>query len=126
GWRRRPPPASCPCPRRSPPRRGHHGGRPDVRTWPDAPGRRPRPGSGSARLRADLVDGRRPHLCPGRPGATAGPALRPRPGVPAEPFVTAPYPSGEQHAISFGEQTAVVVEVGGGLREYRVDGFDVV
>ncbi|TMF87017.1 MAG: aldose epimerase [Chloroflexi bacterium] len=40
--------------------------------------------------------------------------------------MTAPYPSGEQHAISFGEQTAVVVEVGGGLREYRVDGFDVV
>jgi len=36
-----------------------------------------------------------------------------------------PYPSGEQHSIGHGDQSAVVVEVGGGLREYRVDGFDV-
>lgn len=39
--------------------------------------------------------------------------------------MTAPYPSGEQHPIGFRDQTAVAVEVGGGLREYRVDGFDV-
>ena len=40
--------------------------------------------------------------------------------------MTAPYPSGEQHPIGFGDQKAVAVEVGGGLREYRVDGFDVI
>jgi aldose 1-epimerase len=31
-------------------------------------------------------------------------------------------PSGEQHEISHGEQRAVVVEVGGGLRTYEADG----
>jgi len=36
-----------------------------------------------------------------------------------------PYPSGEQHPIGHGNQTAVAVEIGGGLREYRVDGFHV-
>jgi len=36
-----------------------------------------------------------------------------------------PYPSGEQHPIGHGSQAAVVVEIGGGLREYRVDGFHV-
>jgi aldose 1-epimerase len=34
-------------------------------------------------------------------------------------------PSGEQVEISFGDQQAVVVEVGGGLREYSVGGRDV-
>ncbi len=41
-------------------------------------------------------------------------------------MTAAPYPSGEQHPIGHGDQTAVVVEVGGGLREYRVGGFDVI
>jgi len=36
-----------------------------------------------------------------------------------------PYPSGEQFEIVLGEQRAVVVEVGGGLRTYSVDGRDV-
>src|SRR5262245_26265284 len=31
-------------------------------------------------------------------------------------------PSGEQHEIRFGDQRAVIVEVGGGLREYDVGG----
>ena len=35
-------------------------------------------------------------------------------------------PSGSQHRIEHGAQRAVVVEVGGGLREYVVDGFPVV
>lgn len=35
-------------------------------------------------------------------------------------------PSGRQHEIRHGGQRAVVVEVGGGLREYAVDGFPVV
>ena len=35
------------------------------------------------------------------------------------------YPSGEQWTISHGDQEAVVVEVGGGLRSYRVGGLDV-
>ncbi len=39
--------------------------------------------------------------------------------------MTAPLPSGEQFPIGHGSQSAVVVEVGGGLREYRVEGFDV-
>jgi aldose 1-epimerase len=39
--------------------------------------------------------------------------------------VAVPYPSGDQHPIGHGNQAAVAVEVGGGLREYRVDGFDV-
>ena len=34
-------------------------------------------------------------------------------------------PSGTQHVISFAEQYAVAVEVGGGLREYRVGGVEV-
>ena len=34
-------------------------------------------------------------------------------------------PSGEQFEISFGDQQAVVVEVGAGLRTYSVDGLDV-
>ena len=34
-------------------------------------------------------------------------------------------PSGEQIEIAHGDQRAVVVEVGGGLREYTVDGRDV-
>jgi aldose 1-epimerase len=34
-------------------------------------------------------------------------------------------PSGEQFELSFGSQSAVVVEVGGGLRTYSVDGRDV-
>ena len=34
-------------------------------------------------------------------------------------------PSGEQHEIAHGDQSAVVVEVGGGLRTYRWRGFDV-
>ena len=34
-------------------------------------------------------------------------------------------PSGEQYEISFDRQRAVVVEVGGGLRSYTVDGRDV-
>jgi aldose 1-epimerase len=40
--------------------------------------------------------------------------------------LTTPNPSGEQFAIAHGNQSAVVVEVGGGIREYRVDGFDVI
>ena len=40
--------------------------------------------------------------------------------------MSAPHPSGEQFPIAHGNQSAVVVEVGGGLREFRVDGFDVV
>jgi len=35
------------------------------------------------------------------------------------------HPSGAQHCISHGGQRAMVVEVGGGLREYEVDGFPV-
>ena len=35
------------------------------------------------------------------------------------------YPSGEQWTISHGGQEATVVEVGGGLRDYRVGGLDV-
>lgn len=31
-------------------------------------------------------------------------------------------PSGEQHEIAYGEQRATIVEVGGGVREYEVDG----
>ena len=34
-------------------------------------------------------------------------------------------PSGEQFELSFGDQRAVVVEVGGGLRSYAVGGRDV-
>jgi len=34
-------------------------------------------------------------------------------------------PSGEQVAISFGDQRAVVVTVGGGLREYTAGGVEV-
>jgi aldose 1-epimerase len=37
----------------------------------------------------------------------------------------APHPSGEQLDIGFGDQRAVVVEVGGGLRSYTVDGVEV-
>jgi aldose 1-epimerase len=37
-----------------------------------------------------------------------------------------PSPSGEQFEIAFGEQRAVAVEVGGGLRTYSVDGEDVI
>src|ERR1700736_4517314 len=40
------------------------------------------------------------------------------------PGATRP-PSGEQVAISFGDQRAVVVTVGGGLREYSAAGLDV-
>lgn len=36
------------------------------------------------------------------------------------------YPSGEQFEIAFGEQRAVAVEVGAGLRAYSVDGEDVI
>ena len=36
------------------------------------------------------------------------------------------HPSGHQHVIRHGDQRAVVVQVGGGLREYEVDGFSVV
>jgi aldose 1-epimerase len=36
------------------------------------------------------------------------------------------FPSGEQWTLRRGRQEAVVVEVGGGLRTYRVDGADVV
>jgi aldose 1-epimerase len=32
------------------------------------------------------------------------------------------HPSGEQHEIAHGEQRATIVEVGGGVREYAVDG----
>ena len=35
-------------------------------------------------------------------------------------------PSGEQWTLRDGRQEATVVEVGGGLRTYRVDGTDVV
>jgi aldose 1-epimerase len=35
-------------------------------------------------------------------------------------------PSGEQWTLRKGRQEATVVEVGGGLRTYRVDGTDVV
>ena len=34
-------------------------------------------------------------------------------------------PSGEQFEIAFGDQRAVVTEVGGGLRTYSVDGREV-
>src|SRR5260370_601044 len=34
-------------------------------------------------------------------------------------------PTGAQHLISHGAQRAIVVQVGGGLREYEVDGFPV-
>jgi aldose 1-epimerase len=37
----------------------------------------------------------------------------------------APPPSGRQHVIRHGDQRAVVVQVGGGLREYEVGGFAV-
>src|SRR6202049_2382019 len=40
-----------------------------------------------------------------------------------DPGATRP-PSGEQVAISFGDQRAVVVTVGGGLREYSAAGLD--
>jgi aldose 1-epimerase len=44
----------------------------------------------------------------------------------ARPDLTGPRPpSGEQVAISFGDQRAVVVTVGGGLREYTAGGFEV-
>ena len=36
-----------------------------------------------------------------------------------------PSPSGSQHVIEYAAQRATVVEVGGGLREYTVDGFPV-
>ena len=35
------------------------------------------------------------------------------------------YPSGEQIAITLGDQHAIVVEVGGGLREYSAAGRDI-
>src|SRR5262249_35895890 len=35
-------------------------------------------------------------------------------------------PSGRQHRIEYGTQWAAVVEVGGGLRAYEVDGFPVI
>jgi len=38
----------------------------------------------------------------------------------------APTPSGRQHRIEYGTQRATVVEVGGGLRAYEVDGFPVI
>ena len=44
------------------------------------------------------------------------------PAVPAEPPVLPLPPSGRQLHLSAHGQTAVVVEVGGGLRDYRVDG----
>jgi aldose 1-epimerase len=36
------------------------------------------------------------------------------------------HPTGAQHRISYGEQHATVVQVGGGLREYEVAGFPVI
>ncbi len=36
------------------------------------------------------------------------------------------HPTGAQHPITHGGQRAIVVQVGGGLREYEVDGFPVV
>ena len=36
------------------------------------------------------------------------------------------FPSGEQWTLRRGRQEATVVEVGGGLRTYRVDGTDIV
>jgi aldose 1-epimerase len=36
------------------------------------------------------------------------------------------HPTGAQHRISLGQQSATVVQVGGGLREYEVAGFPVV
>jgi aldose 1-epimerase len=39
--------------------------------------------------------------------------------------MSAPAPSGEQFEIVYGEQRAVIVEVGGGIREYSVGGRDV-
>src|SRR5258708_30851984 len=36
------------------------------------------------------------------------------------------HPTGAQHRISHGAQRATVVQVGGGLREYEVDGFPVI
>jgi aldose 1-epimerase len=38
----------------------------------------------------------------------------------------APAPSGRQSLLSYGDQQAVVVEVGGGLRSYTVKGVDVI
>jgi aldose 1-epimerase len=56
---------------------------------------------------------------------------RPRTGPAAISFgsmtgETFEHPSGRQHEIRHGDQRAVVVQVGGGLREYEVAGFPVV
>ena len=40
-------------------------------------------------------------------------------------MLTTVAPTGRQHEIRYGGQRAIVVEVGGGLREYEVDGFGV-
>jgi len=37
----------------------------------------------------------------------------------------APPPSGTQYPIRFGSQEAVITEVGGGIRTYRVEGHDI-
>ncbi|MEO6879895.1 MAG: aldose 1-epimerase family protein [Mycobacteriaceae bacterium] len=39
--------------------------------------------------------------------------------------IEAPPPSGRQHDITYGAQRATIVEVGGGIRSYTVDGRDV-
>jgi hypothetical protein len=41
------------------------------------------------------------------------------------PRMTIPHPSGEQFELTHGDQHAVVVEVGGGLRRYAVGAWEV-
>jgi aldose 1-epimerase len=52
--------------------------------------------------------------------------IPPSPAEPATLTPTAPPPSGAQWTVTSGGHEAVVVEVGGGLRTYRVDGRDMV
>nr|WP_202881537.1 aldose 1-epimerase family protein [Pedococcus badiiscoriae] len=56
---------------------------------------------------------------------TARPSAAPS-GAPAASVGAVASPSGEQWTLRRGRQEATVVEVGGGLRTYRVDGADIV
>jgi aldose 1-epimerase len=49
----------------------------------------------------------------------------PQQPCPVERFAMPSAPSGQQFVISSGQQSATIVEVGGGIREYRAGGVDV-
>ena len=61
---------------------------------------------------------------PGRRGLRCGPPLGRIGAARGDRLPLMSMPSGEQIEIAFGEQRAVVVEVGGGLRSYRIGRVD--